>query len=107
MPLSMARRLFLLGLICLAPIPAAAAPTCQDRNGSPARCGSADAMPPGWSLPPEEFAQRQKAAYPPPGRTTLLEVFAGLALFLAMIALLPRFDGSRDEDWFGPDRNDH
>ena len=90
---------FLLLLLCLT-APASAAPTCQDRNGSPARCGTPEAMPQGWSLPPEEFASRQAALHPLPDSRGYWDLGFALVLFLAFIALLPRFDGRRDEDWY-------
>ena len=98
-------RLFILAtFLCLA-TPAPAAPTCQDRNGNPARCGTPQAMPLGWSLSPEEFAQRQAALHPAPDRHVLLDGLIVLVLFLAFLALLPDFDGRHDEDWYskGPE----
>ena len=75
--------------------PAWSAPTCQTRTGDTIRCGAPDAMPVGWTIAPE---QRQAD---PLGNNApaLLKVMLGLGLFLAFIALLPKFDGSRPEDW--------
>ena len=75
-----------------------AAPTCQDRNGDTIRCGAPSAMPVNWRLPPEE-AQARKLAYPRPPAAEIWKVAGLLALFFALIALLPRFDGRRDQDW--------
>jgi len=86
-------------LLCAAP--ALAAPTCQDRNGTTIRCGAPDAMPPGWTLPPEEFNRRQAELHNKTNPDTILEAVVVIALFLVGIALLPEFDGRRNEDWEG------
>ena len=75
--------------------PALAAPTCLTSQGDTIRCGTQGAMPVGWTIPPE-----QRHADPVgDNETALLKVIAGLGLFLAFVALLPQFDGSRAEDW--------
>jgi hypothetical protein len=37
---------------------------------------------------------------------TILKFVAGLALFFALIALLPEFDGTRDQDWDTQEKSD-
>jgi len=96
--------LFLAALLYCAG-PAKAAPTCQDENGTTARCGTAGAMPPGWSLPPEEFHRRQLALQGTPDRDTLITLAGALVLFLAFLALLPEFDGRSDKDWLPDDKD--
>ena len=85
-------------LICVS-APALAAPTCQDANGSAARCGAANAMPLGWKLPDEEYTRRQTALGNVVDPHALLNAIALIASLLAIIALLPDFDGRSDGDW--------
>ena len=72
-----------------------AAPTCQDRSGDTIRCGTAGAMPVGWTLPAPQRAQ-VLAARPqvPPVNMVGLGLF--LLGFFALLALLPDFDGKWD-----------
>ncbi len=85
-------------LALLIAVPAAeAAPTCQDRNGDVIRCNTPGAMPVGWT-PSEEFLLAKKNASPD-GTTEALEAAVFVALFLALIALLPEFDGTKAADW--------
>jgi hypothetical protein len=79
--------------------PALAAPTCQDANGSAARCGAANAMPFGWRLPDEEFSQRQAALGNVVDPQAVWSAVALIGSLLAIIALLPDFDGRADDDW--------
>jgi hypothetical protein len=89
-----------LGSLWLVVAPAASAgPTCMDRNGAAARCGSPGAMPFGWSLPAEEVRRRDLANPPSAQIGPLLKAVCVVALFLCAVALLPEFDGSRSEDW--------
>ncbi len=79
--------------------PALAAPTCQDANGSVARCGTPGAMPLGWKLSDDEFHQHQAAlgnVFDPKEVMNAIALIVGL---LAIIALLPAFDGRSDIDW--------
>lgn len=85
-------------VLALLATPALAAPICLNRAGDMVHCEAPGAMPLGWTLPPEE-AWRFKAAHPATPIGNILKVAAGLALFFALIALLPRFDGRRDQDW--------
>ena len=77
---------------------AAAAPTCQDRNGDTIRCGTPGSMPVGWTLPPEERREKERL-HPPvyPTADQLLELFCVLGVFFAWLALMPDFDGKWDE----------
>ncbi len=76
---------------------AAAAPTCQDRDGWTIRCGTPGAMPVGWTPSPQRLLERPRQHDTKLG--DVLKVFLGLGLFFAFIALLPEFDGSSDRDW--------
>jgi hypothetical protein len=80
-----------LTLCCAAP--AMAAPTCQARDGMTMRCGAPGAMPVGWTAPRLEHPLPQVSTH------DIWEAAAGLILLLALIALLPEFDGSRSKDW--------
>ena len=78
---------------------AMAAPTCLDKNLDTIRCGVPGAMPVGWKPTAQ---QRWDKDISKPAEYNLAEfakVIIGMGLFFAMIALLPRFDGSRSEDW--------
>jgi hypothetical protein len=78
---------------------AQAAPTCLTRTGDAARCGTPAAMPVGWTLPPEQAWRRQmsEASGPTPAQQWgLVAVIGGL---FALIALMPKFDGSHPGDW--------
>ena len=78
--------------------PAVGAPTCQDRDGGTIKCGGPGAMPVGWTVPAED-AWRYQLSHPATPLRDILKVTAGIALLFALIALLPRFDGRRDQDW--------
>ena len=84
--------------LALVATPALAAPICLNRAGDPGHCEAHGAMPLGWSLPPEE-AEARKLAHPEPPATEIWKTVGLLALFFALIALMPRFDGRRDQDW--------
>jgi hypothetical protein len=102
-------RAFVLTCLLLLALPAAAAPTCLNRNGDTIRCGVAGAMPVGWK-PTAQFLWNKDISKPAERNLDLLaKVVFGLALFFAMIALMPKFDGSKPEDWDrqeGDDRKD-
>lgn len=85
--------------LMLAAAPAKAAPTCLDRNADTIRCGAKGAMPVGWK-PSAQFLWDKEISRPAEQNLDMLgKVICGLALFFAMIALMPGFDGSRDSDW--------
>jgi hypothetical protein len=79
--------------------PALAAPTCMDRHAVTTRCGTANAMPVGWTPPPAALVERRRLLPPPPSSDAMFKLVLGLAALLALIALLPEFDGHSDEDW--------
>ena len=68
--------------------PAAAAPTCQDRGGNTVHCDTAGAMPLGWTAPQADrhFPHAQPSA--------VIEAVAIVLLLIALIGLLPDFDGA-------------
>jgi hypothetical protein len=74
--------------------PAFAAPTCQTRNGDTIKCGVAGAMPVGWAAP-----EGDRRISPGPAGEQLWTAFGLLVLLFSLIALMPKFDGSRDSDW--------
>ena len=97
----MSIRRLILALIVASPFAAPAglaAPTCQDRNGLTIKCGTEGAMPVGWTLPPEEWLERQKFMPEPPSLNEMLELFCTLGVFFALMALMPDFEG-RASEW--------
>jgi hypothetical protein len=81
-------------LLVLLAAPADAAPTCQDRHGVTVRCGTRRAMPVGWTAPEWD------RVVPPSGNRHDMVIAAGaILLLLALIALMPEFDGSSGKDW--------
>lgn len=94
----MSLRALFLALGLLFSTPALPAPICFTRAGDTVRCEAKDAMPVGWRLPPDEAARRE-LSQPHPSSRDILEVVAVLVLFFALIALMPEFDGARDQDW--------
>lgn len=84
----------------LAPPLATAAPGCFYPNGDFAmNCGGPGTMPPGWRPSPETYRKWLASRPQPPQTDELLGAFLGIAALFALIALMPRFDGSRSEDW--------
>jgi len=71
---------------------ASAGPACWDKSGVPIRCGAPGAMPVGW-YPPRD------AKAPPSQFGNLWKAACIIGAFLCAIALLPEFDGTRNEDW--------
>jgi hypothetical protein len=67
-----------------------AAPTCENRDGAATRCGTAGAMPVGWTLPPAERAAHDTPD--PPLSQMLLPLFLICGLF-GLISAMPDFDG--------------
>ena len=74
-----------------------AAPTCEDKNGDTIRCNTPGAMPVGWTPAPAVLLAKRNAA--PDDTSKALEAAVIVTLFLAMIALLPEFDGTKSSDW--------
>jgi hypothetical protein len=94
-----------LTLVCLfAASQALAAPTCRDRSGAAIRCGAPSAMPVGWSLPQGELRRRNTEHPADTQMENLLKAACMIGVFLCFIALLPEFDGTRNEDWEQKDR---
>jgi hypothetical protein len=96
------RRLILAGVAVAlfgAASAAIAAPTCQRLDGLTARCGTAGAMPVGWT-PSAQQVLEQQAARPPQDQTSEVLGAAGLlGAMAALIALMPKFDGWKAGDW--------
>jgi hypothetical protein len=90
--------LFFLALMLSAPA-AIAAPTCQDQDGGTIKCGIPGAMPVGWSPSPEHLLEVSRSQPPGTDLANGLEAFYLIALILALIALLPEFDGTHAADW--------
>ena len=70
---------------------APAAPTCRDRAGETVRCGTAGAMPVGWT--PAGGERLGGEGLSPEVLAALIYVVGGI---FAIIALMPRFDGRWD-----------
>jgi len=90
----------LLALIAVATLfsaPAAvAAPTCQDIHGGTIRCGTAGAMPVGWTLP---FEQRVERGWVNPVEPRqFLKVICVLGIYFCLLAMLPDFERWSDEE---------
>ena len=86
--------ILILGLLAAGMTPALAGRTCFTPKGDIIRCNSPGAMPVFWKPSPQVMWERELTVKPPgPSTGQLLAVFVGLALFLALIALLPDFDG--------------
>jgi hypothetical protein len=98
-------RVFAFAFALLFSTPALAAPICLNRAGDAVHCEAKGAMPLGWRLPPDE-ALRREMQQPHVPASTILKAVAGLVLFLSLIALLPEFDGRRDQDWDAQEKQD-
>ena len=92
-------RAVLLACLLLAAVPAMAAPTCLTRNADTIRCGAPGAMPVEWKPSAQLLWDKQISRPAEQQLDELAKVICGLALFFAMIALLPKFDGTKPEDW--------
>jgi hypothetical protein len=78
---------------------AGAAPTCERLDGLTARCGTPGAMPVGWKPTPAQLLERRLAH---PDGPIGFEIAGSLALIgalMALIALMPKFDGWSPGDW--------
>jgi len=87
-------RIVAIAFLLIAPLlfaaPASAAPTCQDRGGNAVRCGTANAMPLGWTAPDWD------RHVVPTDKKEELKAIVFLLLLFALIALLPDFE---QEQW--------
>lgn len=88
-----------LAFALLGAAPAAAAPTCLDREGGVIRCGTPGAMPVGWTPPEGTVAPADDT--PGPGAAELTGLAAVIGGLFALIALMPEFEG-----WDGRERDD-
>ncbi len=88
--------LALIAATLLLAAPAHAAPTCQDGHGDTIRCGTAGAMPVGWTLPPQQRLERQMTEPTGVSPDTMAGLICFLFGFFALIALMPDFDGHWD-----------
>jgi hypothetical protein len=95
--------LFVLAIVFVRP--AFAAPICFTRAADIVHCDVKAAMPVGWRPSAEQFARRA-LEQPQPSTRDILKVVLGLVLFFALIALLPEFDGARDQDWDTQEKQD-
>ena len=98
-------RALVFALAFLLSTPAWCAPICVTRAGDTVHCEAKGAMPVGWKLPPNE-ALRREMDLPHVPASAIWKAVAGLVLFLSLIALLPEFDGRRDQDWDTPQKGD-
>ena len=98
-------RALVFALAFLLSTPAWCAPICVTRAGDTVHCEAKGAMPVGWRLPPDE-AIRREMQQPHVPASAIWKAVAGLVLFLSLIALLPEFDGRRDQDWDAPEKRD-
>jgi len=92
------RALILALTLMLSATSALAAPTCWDREGGVARCGTAGAGPVGAALTPAQAAARRAA---PPHTLSAREAFSLAAVvggLFGLIVLMPRFNGRWDDD---------
>jgi hypothetical protein len=90
--------LVLVACICGA-APALGAPICQNRLGDFVHCEAKEAMPLGWHVPDDVYTARVLSRTPPARSSDLVAAGMVLACLFALIALLPKFDGAKDEDW--------
>jgi hypothetical protein len=92
--MTMLARIAALVFLLIAPFavaaPVSAAPTCQDRVGNTVRCGTASAMPVGWTAPVWD------RNFVPADKHEELKAVVFLLLLFALIALLPDFE---QEQW--------
>lgn len=84
-----------------------AAPTCLDKTGDTVRCGAAGAMPVGWTPSARQMQEWQASRAPATDPNAALKTICLVGLFLALIALMPRFDGSRGSDWDAQEGDDN
>ncbi len=78
----------------LAGLPAAAAPTCQTANGETIRCGIPGAMPVGWRLPAEQYADQNSSEL-----FKWLQAICAVGVLFSIMAAMPDFDSTRPGEW--------
>jgi hypothetical protein len=76
-----------------------AAPTCNDVNGRTIKCGAPGAMPVGWKPAPEVEAARVAMDAPGPSTTQMLGLVLFVGGLMALIGLLPDFEGRDGSGW--------
>ena len=86
--------------------PAAAAPICLTREGVTVRCEDARAMPVGWQLPERDRAARDALSAAASDSSNMWRAVVVVALLLALIGLLPEFDGRESADWGRQEEDD-
>jgi hypothetical protein len=84
-----------LALSLLAPA-ALAAPSCFDRQGDMARCGTSGAMPVGWTPAPEQVRAHEAAMDSELGVGRTIGLICVIGGLFALFALLPDFDDGWD-----------
>lgn len=89
----------LMAALLLGPGPVFAAPNCQDFEGHMARCGSAHAMPVGWTPTAAQLFDRRPTADSTPTVAQAAVMIYVVGAVFAIIALMPPFDGREGEDW--------
>jgi hypothetical protein len=82
---------------CIAPS-VRCAPTCEDASGRTVRCGTPGAMPVGWTASLETRLNRPPTGPRDPTPLELGGVGALIVLLIALIALMPDFDGWNPAD---------
>ncbi|HEY1707780.1 MAG TPA: hypothetical protein VGG10_05910 [Rhizomicrobium sp.] len=98
-------RLFACLALILAATPALAAPTCQDQSGGTIRCGTPGAMPVGWTVLEHPPSATPATAPDTDDPNAALKAICIVGMLLALIALMPEFDGRKDEDWDKQERD--
>ena len=87
----------IMSLLCFGTVQAA--PICQTQEGHPAKCGTSDAMPLGWTPSPEQVQAWKEAGAANPNTKATVTALVWIALLLALIALMPDFQGRDKWDW--------
>ena len=95
----MRRSILALAVLPLFASAALAAPTCLDKNGDTIRCGTQGAMPVGWTPSPAQLLNRRRSILVDSNTNNLSKAICLIGLLLALIALMPEFDGTQARDW--------
>ena len=94
--MKMAAAFVALVLMTLTSPAARAAPSCIDRQGQTVRCGTAGAMPVGWTLPPDQARARLASMDVDLDSGRLIGLVCLIGGLFALFALLPDFDDGWD-----------